>query len=229
MALVRIDGNKPPQPRRPEKCANCGTVIGRLETPHLVDDQIVCIACHRRLTVPVAQAVVVPTVVQSNAVHCPRCGSADTASLRTIYERGTSHTSGGMIGFAGDSMLFGGTDSTTMSRAAQRAAPPRQRESLAHAFGIFISIALILGGAYMVSQGFSKPAYYNPQVRYDDDGKGNVAAIGFVLAGGGIIWLSIAIFCLHRIGKWNSTELPILSRRWARSWMCQRCSTIFAP
>ena len=31
-------------------CANCGQVIGRLETPHVWREQIVCEACHRRLS-----------------------------------------------------------------------------------------------------------------------------------------------------------------------------------
>lgn len=32
-----------------EKCANCGHVIGRLETPHIWQEQVVCAPCHRRL------------------------------------------------------------------------------------------------------------------------------------------------------------------------------------
>lgn len=33
----------------PEHCANCGALIGRLETPCVWKDEIVCVDCHERL------------------------------------------------------------------------------------------------------------------------------------------------------------------------------------
>ena len=33
-----------------ETCENCGTVIGKLEVPHLFNDSVVCKSCHARLT-----------------------------------------------------------------------------------------------------------------------------------------------------------------------------------
>jgi len=33
-----------------EQCANCGTMIGDLETPCFWQNQVVCLACHRRIS-----------------------------------------------------------------------------------------------------------------------------------------------------------------------------------
>ena len=36
-----------------EQCANCGRMIGKLETPHLWNDRVVCAACRQALQSPV--------------------------------------------------------------------------------------------------------------------------------------------------------------------------------
>ncbi len=33
-----------------ERCANCEATIGKLETPHIWNDEVVCSACHHRLS-----------------------------------------------------------------------------------------------------------------------------------------------------------------------------------
>ena len=59
-----------------EECENCGRVIGKLETPFLWAERIVCSKCHKRLsgdessTEPVAAATPSPFVV----LNCPNCG-----------------------------------------------------------------------------------------------------------------------------------------------------------
>lgn len=35
-----------------ETCENCGRMIGRLETPHLYGEHVVCTTCHGHLSVP---------------------------------------------------------------------------------------------------------------------------------------------------------------------------------
>jgi hypothetical protein len=40
-----------------ERCANCDAIIGRLETPHLWNDAVVCAACAKRLTTQTASPV----------------------------------------------------------------------------------------------------------------------------------------------------------------------------
>lgn len=62
MAFTPITKNSQPSPQ-PIYCTNCGTMIGRLETPHLWGEHIVCAACYQRLAVP-AQAVESPTIAQ---------------------------------------------------------------------------------------------------------------------------------------------------------------------
>lgn len=56
-------------------CENCGTTIGKLETPCVYDDRVVCSACHKRLVVnqqppnPPGQ----PNRVPASTKLCPRC------------------------------------------------------------------------------------------------------------------------------------------------------------
>jgi hypothetical protein len=59
----------------PETCANCGAVIGKLETPHVFKDQIVCGACRTRLVAAVAPAPILPAV--SNPAALPGVAATD--------------------------------------------------------------------------------------------------------------------------------------------------------
>jgi len=61
-----------------EECANCGRPIGRLETPHIFKNQVVCAACNERLSnpPPVPRAAVAELPVAGEAMRCcPICGS----------------------------------------------------------------------------------------------------------------------------------------------------------
>jgi hypothetical protein len=44
-----------PAPAPLERCFNCDATIGRLETPMLFQEQIVCATCHAKLAVPIAK------------------------------------------------------------------------------------------------------------------------------------------------------------------------------
>lgn len=82
-----------------EQCANCGQTIGRLETPCVYEDQIVCAECYARLgsireyAAPIATHHTPPSVLPG-AEHalidrrpaqiqtsspCPACGSLEPA------------------------------------------------------------------------------------------------------------------------------------------------------
>jgi hypothetical protein len=47
------------------QCANCGGIIGRLETPYTWDDAIVCGGCYMRLSQPLPAAQVVPRAAKA--------------------------------------------------------------------------------------------------------------------------------------------------------------------
>jgi hypothetical protein len=57
-----------------DKCENCGRVIGRLETPQLHDDHIVCVECKERL-LKASRASTEP--VREIHVETPRAGAQD--------------------------------------------------------------------------------------------------------------------------------------------------------
>ena len=57
-----------------ETCANCGRVIGKLETPHVWNQQVVCGECINRLSPPVAaisSPSAQPLPYASNQIHQP--------------------------------------------------------------------------------------------------------------------------------------------------------------
>ena len=58
-----------------EKCGNCERVIGKLETPFVFKEHVVCPECYTRLSTPVQHAVpdVVPvTATMTHAASLPR-------------------------------------------------------------------------------------------------------------------------------------------------------------
>ena len=48
-ASVQTAGDIKMADQQPELCSNCGRQIGKLETPHLWLDQVVCAECHERI------------------------------------------------------------------------------------------------------------------------------------------------------------------------------------
>jgi predicted RNA-binding Zn-ribbon protein involved in translation (DUF1610 family) len=74
-------------PDDPESCSNCGDKIGKLETPHLWQEHVVCERCHDKLSESAARKSVqigyaastlaTAAPMTAAAVHraCPVCGS----------------------------------------------------------------------------------------------------------------------------------------------------------
>lgn len=205
MALVRFDENKPPQP--PEKlfqCANCGRVIAALEQPYLWGEQVVCRTC-----LPVLQQSV-PIAVVSHPC-CPRCGSEKIATLRAVYERGTSHSSGGALGFLGNDIGIGEYSSVTQSRAAARASPP-EKYSLGGPIGCIVLGAIGVGvGILMASQ------TDNTDTR----------PVGVAVAAVCTVLFIVGLVLAVNYSQSNRTKYPRLATKWCRSWMCGTCSSIF--
>jgi|GEM_PF-5113869 len=56
-----------------EDCENCGTRIGKLETPHLWQERVVCAECHKKLTVASARSMASPPIV---SLKCENCGGS---------------------------------------------------------------------------------------------------------------------------------------------------------
>jgi hypothetical protein len=156
--------------------------------------------------------------------RCPKCASTDTASLRAIYERGTSQWSGGTVGIAGNDLFFGGSGGTSISQAAQRASPPFRKDATAHILSLCAALALLVFGVVLICSA-PRQEYYNPRVKPDPPSA--QIPFGYLLLASGVAWIVIAIVCIRNIGRWNSREYVQRFGVWNRRWMCQRCSTIF--
>jgi predicted RNA-binding Zn-ribbon protein involved in translation (DUF1610 family) len=86
MAIVRLDGQNPPEPQQPQEqlfqCANCGRTIGALEQPYIWGEHVVCPQCLDLLQQPVPVAPPAPPRQQvfrgadGPSVICPNpnCG-----------------------------------------------------------------------------------------------------------------------------------------------------------
>jgi hypothetical protein len=62
-----------------ETCENCGTVIGKLETPMLMNEHVVCGPCYTRLAKPPTTPPVTPPPSASVSM-CPHCNVPLTKS-----------------------------------------------------------------------------------------------------------------------------------------------------
>lgn len=82
-----------------ERCANCERAIGRLETPHVWQEQIVCSDCYKRLS-PTGPVLVDPSVADEDfVVDVLNDGKPATPSLE-YYARGENDRARMMKGVA---------------------------------------------------------------------------------------------------------------------------------
>lgn len=132
-------------PAEIEICANCDRAIGRLETPMVWQESIVCAECFNRLGQSPAQAVAAHEIVASLPLteadlrsemlestrtqlrrpgvintSCPHCGGANTALCSVMYDKGTS-VGGAIFGGNGGSGFGLGV---SQSGIASRCSPP---------------------------------------------------------------------------------------------------------
>lgn len=213
-----------------EQCANCGRVIGKLETPHIWQVHVVCAACSTALSVypgkfistedsPVARlASPQPLGSQSEApslLTCPNCHSEETASFQMIYQQGTSTSLMGGIDSRGD--LFAGR-STAISSLAAKTAPPEKKPVGPAAAGLVIGAC----GAF-VSGATAINMILNPS--FPDTRASGISPL--IIA---IVFLGLAMFSLsaERSAKlYNAREYPAQYSAWLRRWMCKRCGNVF--
>jgi hypothetical protein len=80
-----------------ERCENCGGKIGKLQTPHVWDNHIVCAECHRKLSIEKQPAVAssttqagaeIPTAVEPLDYHSPTASNATNPNLMNAIKRG---------------------------------------------------------------------------------------------------------------------------------------------
>jgi hypothetical protein len=203
-----------------ESCSNCGEAIGRLETPMLWNEHIVCVICHTKLEAAKSHQAIstAPAEESPTGHHCPSCGSLNIKSLSVAYMSGTRDSKFLGISFSGggDSVFGGG--GLSQSLLAKRAAPPVKRSiGLATACIVIFSVAA-LGCAV---SGISKMQSISPFDRGDAKGLFLFAAITSSVA-----LLSLGYW--NMANKFNRTEWPALHKRWSSSWICDKCGNVFS-
>jgi hypothetical protein len=215
-----------------EKCANCDRVIGKLETPQVWQDQIVCAECYGRLSsTPVSNGHAPRTRISiadeiaaelggdatkdtGTATRCPQCGSTDLVRAKAVYEQGSFSATTAGAGFTldGDVGLYGGTTHTRSALAA-RLSPPveTERRYAVIIIGGVVAILLTLGAVAMLSNSRTVAA-------------GVAAALGALV----LVWAVLRQLRSNaQAEEYNKTLLPSLRVAWSKTWYCRKCSLAF--
>jgi hypothetical protein len=163
-----------------ETCANCGEQIGKLETPFLWDESIVCGRCHQKLSLqfPSPEPISSSLASMSSSISknsCPGCGSADTANVEVVYQLQTSKSSGSAIAVIGDSIGVAGFGGASSSLFASNIAPPAKK---GFTLGNVLLLASVVGGIIVLFIGL---ALANSAHRDDRENSGGVLFLGGML------------------------------------------------
>lgn len=71
-----------------EKCANCNRTIGKLETPCILDDHVLCEECYARLSARKGRPAVTVSATEPTPIllsnQCPHCGYVGVVPQRGI-------------------------------------------------------------------------------------------------------------------------------------------------
>jgi len=141
-------------------------------------------------------------------MNCPSCSSGETQRLEVIYEQGTSHSSATsrtrvrpFMGILPMAMAKTKTTGVTMSKAAQKAAPPAKMLYKVPIIGVVVGFVL-LGNAF----------------------GSRVNSTWLVL---GLVAVGAFGWLLVRRIRYNMKEWPGSYAVWEKSWMCNKCGNIF--
>ena len=227
-ASTRPDDHPPPYSRgrlMSENCANCDRLIGRLETPRVYKDQVVCGECHERLAEPAISSSDKPTLTRMSSRaatnQCPECGSADTVKLRTVWEQGTRGSAGITLGELGGQIGEAISAGVSQSRAAQRAAPPERVSAWGPLAVVVFGIVVGAVGMAMFGGG--------TQHNVPQPGDGPLKVWGCLTMAAAAVILYFGIRSYSGLSKINAREHAARMRRWEQMWSCRRCGTAFLP
>lgn len=206
----------------PMACANCGGMIGALETPRRWQNHVVCGDCHRKLnrgsdSMPAPPPA--PPARDESANPCPQCNSRDTASVEVTYLAQTRQSSGTGVGIdgAGDIGLAGWSQNST-SLLGRSIAPPRQKANV----GGTMMLVGFCGGAIFAM--FALAQFNDPHR--------DAQRMAVVIACMSAILFIIGLFSIgpfRETAAFNRKEYPLLLKQWKRQWICRRCGHVWRP
>jgi len=139
-------------------------------------------------------------------MQCTTCQSDNVQKLSLVYEQGTqnirtsSHTTGGGVGFGrGGLGVGGGSATTTTTGRSQSIAAQRAAPPDKKKIGIPFTIA------------------------------GAGLAIALIWGAIPIFLIALAVggFLFWKFSQYNKNVYPPLYAEWQRSWLCNKCGTIY--
>jgi len=140
-------------------------------------------------------------------MNCPSCNSDNTQRLEVVFEQGTNHintTSSTNVrpafGAISTAKATTSTSGVSMSKSAQKAAPPPKKGYKVPAIGVIVGLVVV----FATLQPFNVLWFI----------------IGLVIACG-------AGYLLFSAFKYNMKSWPDAYQVWQKSWMCNKCGSIF--
>lgn len=201
-----------------ERCANCDQVIGRLETPYLWQQTIVCQSCLAKLSSRQPGPQITPPEAPTNL--CPSCGSSHLVKCSVVHESGTSTTlSMGLIGgdVHGDMLGIG----RSQTNLAKRCAPPRHPSFIWVVLPATVAGLLLLRAAYSFYQMTESPLEVsNPASSFYSRSAWQGEAILLLLLASGLIAVAVALVAQYRSSCQNYNRNRAT---WEKLWLCQTC------
>lgn|GEM_PF-5105768 len=229
-----------------ETCANCDRTIGKLETPFLWQDEIVCQDCHARLqrqsssarptshaslsTDEIESVISGPPSIPPEDINedssptlvCPTCGSTDVKRAALVHDAGTSQSIGGVMG---DISAIG--VSVSQSGLARRYAPPRRPLTIwALLFGALAVGCLV---ASLIDFGQISTAYEtvnnSSSGRHSKAEYRNEAILYLVL----VVPFVLLAWYFARVNREKLQQHSVQIKNWSKSWVCMKCGATFYP
>ena len=137
-------------------------------------------------------------------MHCPTCQSDNVQKLSLVYEQGTQkirtkgRTRGGGVGIGRGGLLAGaGSATTTTTGKSQSIAA--EKAAPPDKKQMMLPVGIIAAGILI---GF----------------KAVLVGLALVAIGGFIFW---------KFHQYNKQVFPPLYAQWEKSWLCNRCGTIY--
>lgn len=132
-------------------------------------------------------------------MKCPKCSSANTKRLEVIFDEGTSEGTATSFLFGDKTDGLAVTRSTSMTRLAQKAAPPVKKSYVWAVIPWCVTVVSFIWGL-------------------------SLNATAFIWS---LIFGVMAAFISYGVWRHNTFEVPKRYREWIKSWCCLKCGSLF--
>ena len=137
-------------------------------------------------------------------MQCPTCHSDNVQKLSLVYEQGTQNirttgrTTGGGVGLGRGGLMVGGGGGTTRTKGKSQSIAA-QKAAPPDKKKIALPVLLIVAGVLLFSYS-------------------TMLGVAVLAAGGFLLW---------KFSQYNSQTYPPLYAQWEKSWLCNKCGSLF--